>query len=912
MIRRDVTGSADRRVVAVAVAAVTAAVVTGLPGTAQAALKAGHAPQAPAGLTVGDQARPLSVEGAPLFGWTPRDRDPGEVQSAYEITVRGPSGKAVWDSGRVRSGSQEYVRYAGPTLAPETSYTWTVRTWDGSGKRSPWARPAAFDTGLADRDWQATWIRRTTAEADDYTLARKDFTVGASKVVRARVHIAAGQQYELHLNGEAVDRGPAFEYADDGFYKTVDVTSKVKAGRPATIGALYHWYGSGQGRPKGEPGLLVRLVIDHADGTRQVVVTDGTWKVTRAPWKKAPKRNGDAGDYVEDIDGTAVPLGWDEPGHDASAWQDPQVVGVHPASGFQHLRGQETDLSYRTVRPVKVTRLGSGALVADFGKVIPAVPVVRFRNGVAGRHVDLHASYVLNDDGTVSRSKDDNQDTDLSYGYTQRDGDQTFRPLTYVGFRYLEIAPDSGAGADDVSAVLQHNEVTRNSRLRTSNAGVNAAYDLMARSALYGSQSQFLDTPTREKGQFLGDSADTSLAMMGAYGERRLTRQAIREFIASQARYWPDGRLNAVYPNGDGKRDIPDYTEMFPGWIWDYYEQSGDSSTLAEAYPAMSAVAGYVRRYIAGGTGLVTNLEGGSGQYRYGIIDWPATMRYGHDMDTAARTVVNVLGVDVLNATARAAEALGRTGDAEALRKDAGTLTGNINARLRRPDGVYVDGLTSDGAQSAHASQIANAYALAYGVAPAGGRDEVESYIAGLGMQMGPMTAHRLLEALGGRPADVVTRLTDEEGPGWGNILARGGTFTWESWDAPETGQSFSHPWGATSLVEVQRTLLGVSVTAPASAAVRIRPPLTGLDRASGTVPLQRGDVGVTWKRDGHGFSLDTDVPVNVRAEIHVPARSAGDVRVSGPGGARFTGMKGGYAVFEAGSGHLTFRSEHR
>lgn len=889
-----------------------AAAAVALPGTAQAAVGAGHAPQAPARLTVGDQARPLNVEGAPLFGWTPRDRDPGEVQTAYEIAVRDASGTTVWDSGRVRSGAQEYVRYAGPALASEASYTWTVRTWDRTGKRSPWARPAAFDTGLADGEWRAAWIRRTTGEADDYTLARKDFTVGKSKVVRARVHIAAGQQYALHLNGETVDHGPAFEYPDDGYYRTVDVTAKLKAGQAATIGALYHWYGSGQGRPKGEPGLLVRLVIDHADGTRQTVVTDGTWQVARGPWKKAPKRNGDAGDYVEDIDGTAAPLGWDAPGFDASAWQAPQVVGVHPASGFTHLKAQETSLAHRAVRPVKVTRLESGALVADFGTVIPAVPVVRFRDGEAGRHVDMHASYILNADGTVSRSKDDNQDTDLGFGYTQRDGDQTFRPLTYVGFRYLEIAPGSGAEPDGISAVAQHDEVTRKGDLRTSNAGVDAAYDLMARSALYGSQTQFVDTPTREKGQFLGDSVDVSTALMGAYGERRLTRQAIREFIASQARYWPDGRLNAVYPNGDGKRDIPDYTEMFPGWVWEYYEQSGDAATLAEAYPVMSAVAGYVRRYIADGTGLVTNLEGGSGQYRYGIIDWPATMRYGHDMDTAARTVINVLGVDVLNATARAAEALGKNGDAAALRADAGTLTGSINAKLRRPDGVYIDGLKADGAQSTHASQIANAYALAYGVAPAESRGAVESYVAGLGLRMGPMTAHRLLEALAGRPGDVVTRLTDTEGPGWGDILARGGTFTWESWDARETGQSLSHPWGATSLVEIQRTLLGVTVTAPASAAVRVRPPLTGLDRASGTVPVQRGDVRVTWKRNGGGFSLAVDVPVNVRAEIHVPARSAADVRVSGPGAARFTGMKDGYAVFAAGSGRLVLHSDHR
>ncbi|GGV24291.1 hydrolase [Actinomadura cremea] len=887
---------------------VTAAVY---PGTAQAALKAGHAPQAPAHLTVDDQARPLNVEGAPRFGWRPRDRDPGEVQTAYEIEVRDASGDEVWDSGRVRSARQEYVAYTGTALTPGAAYTWKVRTWDRTGKRSPWSRPAAFDTGIRDQDWDANWIRRATDDPDEYTLARKDFTVGRSEIVRARVHVAAGQQFVLHLNGRTIERGAAFAHPDEGFYETVDVTSLLREGGENTIGALYHWYGSGQGRPKGAPGLLVRLVVEHADGTRQVVVTDGSWKVAPGPWRDAPRRNGDGGDYIEEIDGTAVQDGWDRPGFDDASWQAPEVAGAHPTDVFSHLQGQEADLTHETVRPVKVARLDSGALVADFGKVIPAVPVVRFRDGEKGRHVEMHAAYRLADDGSASRDGDDNQSTNLAYGYTQRDGDQTFRALTFVGFRYLEIAPGSGASARDVSAVVQHTDVARTARLRTSDEGVNAAYDLMARSALYGSQEQFLDTPTREKGQFLGDSVDISKAMMGAYGARRLTRQAMHEFMASQKRHWPDGRLNAVYPNGDGKRDIPDYTEMFPGWVWDYYLQSGDTATLTDAYPVMTAVAGYVRRYIDPGTGLVTNLEGGSGQYRYGIIDWPATMRYGHDMDTAARTVINVLGVDVLNATARAAETLGEKTEAAELRADAAALTTAINERLRRDDGVYIDGLKGDGSPSTHASQIANAYALAHGVAPAASRAAVEEYVAGLGMRMGPMTAHRLLEALAGRPGDVVERLTDTEGPGWGDILARGGTFTWESWDAREEGQSLSHPWGATSLIEIQKTLLGVTVTSPAGAAVRVRPPEEGVDEASGTVPVQRGDVGVSWKRHGHGLSLSVDVPVNVRAEVHVPARSARDVRVSGHDRARFVRMEDGRAVFEVGSGTVRFRSNH-
>ncbi|MFF5987616.1 family 78 glycoside hydrolase catalytic domain [Prauserella flavalba] len=886
-----------------AVLAVVAGLVTAGPAVvASTAAPRGHAPGAPVDLTVGDRDRPLNVEGAPLFGWRPVDRDPGELQTAYQIVVR-QDGKPVWDSGRVASGSQEYVAYAGPALAPATGYTWTVRTWDRTGQPSPWARQAAFDTGLDDGDWQASWIRRTTAEADDYTLARKEFTLGRSPVVRARAYIAASHQYALHVNGTVVDKGGTFAYPDAGYYRAVDVTRQLRAGGTAVVGVQYHWYGRGQGRPAGEPGLLLRLEVDHADGTTRTVVTDGSWQVTRGPWLPAPKRNGDGGDYVEEFDATAEPRGWDRPGFDASAWQTPQVLGTHPAGVFTSLRAQETDLQFETVEPVSVTRLDSGTLVADFGKVIPAAPVVRFRDGEQGRHVAMHAGYVLNPDGTVSRDSDDNQNTNLAYGHTQRDGDQTFRSFTYLGFRYLEVEDPSA----EISAIVQHTAVDdgRRAWLRTSDPGVDAAFDLMRRSALYGSQEQFLDTPTREKGQFLGDTADISLATMSGYGERTLTRQAIRQFIESQARYWPDGRLNAVYPNGDGKRDIPDYTEMFPGWIWDYYVRTGDRGVLAEAYPVMRAVADYVRRYIDPATGLVTRLEGGSGEYRYGIIDWPATMRYGHDMSTAARTVINVLGVDVLNATARAAEELDESG--EGLRADAAALTGAINATLRRGDGLYHDGLRGDGSASTHASQIANAYALAFGVVPEEDRAAVSEYVASLGMRMGPMTAHRLLQALAGRPDDVVERLTDAESPGWANILARGGTFTWESWDAPETGQSHSHPWGATSLVEIQRTILGVTPTAPAGSEVAIRPPKSGVDSAAGEVPVQRGMVGVDWRRVGDGVSLTVDLPVNVVAEVHVPAGGKDDVRVHGQ--ARFVERRDGYAVYEVGSGKVTFFS---
>jgi alpha-L-rhamnosidase len=811
---------------------------------------------------VGDRARPLEVEGRPELGWL-LARATG-VPAAYRVRVSS-GGVPVWDSGWVPSAAQSHVPYAGPALAAATSHTWQVRVRGAGGDDSPWSAPAEFDTGLGDGDWDAEWIRRRSGERDEHTLARRELDLGPGEVVRARAYVAAYHRYELRLNGQVVDRGAAAAYPDQGYYQAADVTRWLAGGGRVAVGVVTHWYGAGQGRPEAAPGLLLRLVADRRDGTRAVLVSDGSWRVARGAWQPAALRNDDGCDYVEAFDARADPVGWDRPGFDDRGWEAPEVVGPHPTAPFTRLRGLEPRLAVSEARPVALVRLPSGAVVADFGRVIPARPVVRFHAGVAGREVPMQAGYLTEPDGSVSRVRG-TQKTDMSYRHVQRDGAHRFEAFTELGFRYLEV---HGDGA--ISALVQHTEVdpARAATFRSSEPGVDRVFELALRSALYSAQDCFVDTPTREKGQFLADAVNQSLALMAGYGERCRTRKAIREFVESQERYWPDGRLNAVYPNGDGRRDIPDFTAMFPDWVWRYYLESGDTGTLALAYPAMRAIAGYLLRHRDPGTGLVTDLAGGSGAYAGGLVDWPPTMRYGHDMATAARTTVNVLAAGALLRTADAAAALGRPGDeAAGLREAAGSLATAIDERLRREDGVYVDGLDRDSRPSRHASQIANAYALAFGVAPPDGRRAVADHIAGLGMRMGPMTAHRLLDALAGegRVADVVRLLCDERGPGWANVLARGGTFTWESWDAPETGNSLSHGWGATVVVTIQRALLGVSVTSPGAASVRVRPPFAGLDWAEGTVPTERGPVAVRWRRRPER-RVEVDAPAGVRVD---------------------------------------------
>ena len=880
----------------------------------------GNAPLAPTDLSVADRAAPLNVEGTPLFGWVPNDPDGNEIQSAYQIQVTGVSdGLLIWDSGKVSSSAESFVAYPGPALAAGASYTWTVRTWDRTDQVSPWAATANFDTGLGDLDWQASWIFRTNTEPDDYTLARREVTLGASPVTRARAYVSAYHQYELHLNGTVVDRGPAFSYPSEGYYQATDITGQVQAGAPLAIGIIYHWYGSGQGRPKAQPGLLARFVVEHADGSREVIVTDANWHVRRASqWQTgAPQRNSDGGDYVEQIDSTQVPDGWDQPGYDdtVSPWTTPQVVGVHPAGVFTHLSGQEPRIVRGVAMPMSVNTLSDGAVVADFGTVIPARPDVQFQSGVAGRTLNILTGYELTADGHVSTATAATQGTNMSFRYIERDGAQEFQAFTYLGWRYLQIsAPGETLLASQISAIVEHSDAPPQYAMTftSSDATVNAVFGLMQRSALYSAQQQFVDTPTREKGQFLGDAVNESYATMLGLGERSTTRKAIREFMASQVRYWTDGRLNAVYPNGDGKRDIPDYTEMFPNWVLRYYQTTGDSALLAAAHDTVQNVAEYVWRYVNSTTGLVTNLAGGSGQYQYGIIDWPAEERFGYDMNTAARTTVNILAVDVMRSMAAIATALGRpAGEVNLYQGRADSLTGAIYPKLRRSsDGMYIDGLSATGTASLNPSQIANSYAVAFAVADPSTWSPISTYLAGLGMQQGPMTAHWLLKALNdaGRPDQVVARLTDQTGLGWAKILSQGGTFTWEGWTAPTLGESESHGWGAQALVDIVESLLGLQVTAPGASAILIAPPATGLSYANGTVHTERGAVHIDWKRPvGGGLTLDLTLPTNVSATVLLPISKPASTSASGAGQPTFLSEDTAHARYSVGSGQSSF-----
>ena len=133
----------------------------------------------------------------------------------------------------------------------------------------------------------------------------------------------------------------------------------------------------------GPSGFIEKAVIDHADGTRETFVTDGTWKISKATQyttSTVTTRNGDSGDRAERYDARLEIPNWDTVGFDDSGWQYAYAIGAHPRpvnplrETFSHLTPAISHLDYETIHPKSVTTLADGSVVADFGKVYSAVP----------------------------------------------------------------------------------------------------------------------------------------------------------------------------------------------------------------------------------------------------------------------------------------------------------------------------------------------------------------------------------------------------------------------------------------------------------------------------------------------------------------------------------------------------------
>ena len=272
----------------------------------------------------------------PRLSWMTETSAPNWRQIAYEIEVRDDAGAPLWSSGRVESADQVLVPWGGEPLRSRQRCSARVRVWGSDGVESEWSAPTEIEAGLLDSsDWTARFITpdwdEDTSQPQPCPLLRRDFTARGS-IERARLYVSALGVYEIELNGTRVGDeifAPGWtSYSHRLRYATHDVTALLREGDNA-IGAILGdgWYrglfGFGGGRRNiygDRLALLAQLEITYADGTTDVIASDGSWRAATGPTLASDIYGGETYDARLERDG------WSSAGYDDHDWSGVRIL----------------------------------------------------------------------------------------------------------------------------------------------------------------------------------------------------------------------------------------------------------------------------------------------------------------------------------------------------------------------------------------------------------------------------------------------------------------------------------------------------------------------------------------------------------------------------------------------------------
>lgn len=166
-----------------------------------------------------------------------------------------------------------------------------------------WGQLKATDLDLTPAKW--IWYPSERTLQNTFILFRKEINIDKANVT-ARGWIAADSRYQLFVNGQRIQWGPApfdprWQEADP-----VDISSYLKPGKNV-IGCQVLYYGTGDGTsPIGMPGLLMKINIDGKE-----ILTDGSWKSFLArSWNPGQYKRWYLRALQENFDARIFPYGW--------------------------------------------------------------------------------------------------------------------------------------------------------------------------------------------------------------------------------------------------------------------------------------------------------------------------------------------------------------------------------------------------------------------------------------------------------------------------------------------------------------------------------------------------------------------------------------------------------------------------
>lgn len=855
----------------------------------------------------------------PRLSWELSSAERGVIQKTYHILVASSLEKLnadegdLWDSGKTKSGESVYVTYGSIPLPSRAECYWKVKVTTNKGA-SEWSKPATWSMGLNETDWQAKWTGLDKSyegdKLDGHTrlaarYLRKEFTL-KDDIKKAVLYISGVGFYEAYINGsktgDQVFAPTPTDYGKAVKYNTFDITKQLVKGNNAmgvVLGNGRYFSMRNPGvRHFGFPKLIAQLEVEYANGEKQTIVSDNSWKVTA----DGPIRANNEFDG-EEYDARKEMPGWNKSGFDDSKWIQAELVDA-PAGKLEAQINKNMRVM-ETIKPVGISEPKPGMFILDMGQNM--VGWLRMKvQGKAGDRVNLRFSEVLNDDGTIYLANI--RSAEVTDKYTLKsDAQETWEPsFTYHGFRFVEITGYPGTPKlSDFEGRVVYDEMETIGQFETSNQTINQIY----KNAYWGIRGNYRGMPTDcpqrdERMGWLGDRA------VGSHGESFIFNN--NNLYAK----WLDDIAQAQRDDGSVPDVAPNYWMVYSDnmtWPGAYliianmlYEQYGNVKPIAKHYDSMKKWLNYMRdKYMA---------DNIMPKDRYG--DWcmpPERPELIHSQDPARKTDAAVLGSTfyyrMCYLMERFANLLNKPDDANNFAEQAIAVKEAYNNKY----------FNKETAQYSNNTVTANLLSLCYGMVPEGSEEAVFNNI--VEKTMGEFNGHVSTGLVGiqwlmrglsdyGRP-DIAFRIaTNRDYPSWGYMIENGATTIWELWNgdtADPAMNSHNHVMLLGDLIVWYYEYLAGIQNAPESIGFKnivMKPyPVDGLDFVTASYHSVRGLIKSEWKKSSDSFTWNISVPCNAVAHVYIPADAPDKVtenaqKASSSKGVRYLRTEGDYVVF--------------
>ncbi|MGI6460598.1 MAG: family 78 glycoside hydrolase catalytic domain [Candidatus Hydrogenedentales bacterium] len=685
-----------------------------------------------------------------------------------------------------------------------------------------------------------------------HTLLRKQITLPETPAA-ARLVITGDDYYTFHINDAFVVQGPEPGYPFAHPYYRLDVTGAFQAGDNTLAahvfyqGLLNRVWNSADNRS----GFMMALTVTYADGRSETFVTDESWKLHTLTAFPTGRTLGYDTQFAEDIDMRLMPAGWRANGFDDSRWKTP-LCGRQDHVFVEQMT---PPLEHWRADPQVVKKKGKGHYFYDFGQEIVGHTRIRLQ-GPKGHKIEVRHGEELSAPDTVRyemRAKCVYQEFPILSGRRE-----TIEFFDYRAFRYMEIlnAPEE----PELWVEVRHHPFDPEAAtFEASDELLTAIWQLCKNGVQFGAQGGFLDCPSREKGQYLGDALITGHSHVVLTGNRSLLAKSIQDFAHSR-RICPG--LMAVAP-GSLMQEIAEYSLQWPLVLRTYYDYTGDAEftqkMLDDVLPGLFA---YFEKFESEG-GLISGMT-----EKWVLVDWPDNLRDGFDYDYAKErenAVLNAFYYASLKAAAGLCRDLGR--ESAAYEQKAAHVREAFVQRLLDADSR----LFVDAPGSTHSSLHANALPLAFGLAPEESVPAIVELIRQKRLSCGVYIAPFVIEACyrAGEAELAYDLITSKDEHSWHEMLKHGATTCMEAWGPDQKwNTSWCHPWSSSPVYLITERVAGLRPAEPGWRRIAFEPKVPdSLENFELQLTIPQGALQVKYTQ-ADGFALTTPPGVPVRAEL--------------------------------------------